>query len=133
MNNERQQILKRSDVGAHLSNERTFLAWIRTCIGIMAFGFVVEKFALFIKEFTLMLGTTRKTILPYTVSSLQGYSSSLGMYIVALGILISLMAFTRYIIVRKQIENDIYQPTIVLNVFLTLCVLLIGVILIVVL
>ena len=31
----------------HMANERTFLAWIRTSIGIMAFGFVVEKFALF--------------------------------------------------------------------------------------
>jgi len=27
----------------HTANERTFLAWIRTSIGIMAFGFVVEK------------------------------------------------------------------------------------------
>jgi uncharacterized membrane protein YidH (DUF202 family) len=30
----------------HMANERTFLAWIRTSIGVMAFGFVVEKFAL---------------------------------------------------------------------------------------
>ena len=30
----------------HMANERTFLAWIRTSIGIMAFGFVVERFAL---------------------------------------------------------------------------------------
>jgi uncharacterized membrane protein YidH (DUF202 family) len=29
----------------HMANERTFLTWIRTSIGIMAFGFVVEKFA----------------------------------------------------------------------------------------
>ena len=34
----------------HLANERTFLAWIRTSIAMMAFGFVVEKFALFVKE-----------------------------------------------------------------------------------
>ena len=33
----------------HMANERTFLAWVRTSIAIMAFGFVVEKFALFIK------------------------------------------------------------------------------------
>ncbi|HEX4851399.1 MAG TPA: DUF202 domain-containing protein [Puia sp.] len=26
----------------HLANERTFLAWIRTSVGIMAFGFVVS-------------------------------------------------------------------------------------------
>ena len=26
----------------HMANERTFLAWIRTCIGIMIFGFVID-------------------------------------------------------------------------------------------
>ena len=30
----------------HAANERTFLAWIRTAIAIMAFGFLVEKFEL---------------------------------------------------------------------------------------
>jgi putative membrane protein len=31
----------------HAANERTFLAWVRTSIAIMAFGFLVEKFDLF--------------------------------------------------------------------------------------
>jgi len=34
----------------HMANERTFLAWIRTSIAIMAFGFVVEKFGLFLRQ-----------------------------------------------------------------------------------
>jgi putative membrane protein len=33
----------------HAANERTFLAWVRTAIAIMAFGFVVTKFDLFLK------------------------------------------------------------------------------------
>ena len=40
----------------HMANERTFLAWIRTSIGIMAFGFVVEKFALFLKQISYLMG-----------------------------------------------------------------------------
>ena len=32
----------------HAANERTFLAWVRTAIAIMAFGFLVEKFDLFL-------------------------------------------------------------------------------------
>jgi putative membrane protein len=32
----------------HSANERTFLAWVRTGIAIIAFGFVIEKFNLFI-------------------------------------------------------------------------------------
>jgi len=39
----------------HLANERTFLSWIRTSIGIMAFGFVVEKFALFVRQLSIFL------------------------------------------------------------------------------
>src|SRR6202012_4941228 len=42
-------------VSDHLANERTFLAWIRTSIGIMAFGFVVVRFSLFVKQLTLIL------------------------------------------------------------------------------
>lgn len=33
----------------HAANERTFLAWIRTAIAVMAFGFLVAKFDLFLK------------------------------------------------------------------------------------
>ena len=31
----------------HAANERTFLAWVRTGIAVIAFGFVVEKFNIF--------------------------------------------------------------------------------------
>jgi putative membrane protein len=31
----------------HAANERTFLAWLRTSIAVIAFGFVVEKLNLF--------------------------------------------------------------------------------------
>ena len=33
----------------HAANERTFLAWVRTAIAVMAFGFLVEKFDLFLR------------------------------------------------------------------------------------
>jgi putative membrane protein len=32
----------------HAANERTFLAWLRTGIAVIAFGFVIEKFDLFV-------------------------------------------------------------------------------------
>jgi len=31
----------------HAANERTFLAWVRAGIAVIAFGFVIEKFNLF--------------------------------------------------------------------------------------
>ena len=33
----------------HAANERTYLAWIRTAIALMGFGFVIEKFNLFLR------------------------------------------------------------------------------------
>lgn len=33
----------------HSANERTFLAWVRTAIAVMAFGFLVERFDLFLE------------------------------------------------------------------------------------
>jgi putative membrane protein len=32
----------------HAANERTFLAWVRTGIAVIALGFVIEKFNLFV-------------------------------------------------------------------------------------
>jgi putative membrane protein len=36
--------------GDHAANERTYLAWVRTGIAIIAFGFVLEKFNLFMRS-----------------------------------------------------------------------------------
>ncbi len=36
------------DYTDHAANERTFLAWVRTGIAVIAFGFIIEKFNLFV-------------------------------------------------------------------------------------
>jgi putative membrane protein len=41
----------------HAANERTFLAWVRTAIAVMAFGFLVAKFNLFLKITALSLAS----------------------------------------------------------------------------
>src|SRR4030043_2334534 len=74
----------------HMANERTFLAWIRTSIGIMAFGFVVEKFALFIKQMSLILG---KANIGKALPPSHGYSAIVGIFLVVLGTLMGLLAF----------------------------------------
>lgn len=112
----------------HMANERTFLAWIRTSIGIMAFGFVVEKFSIFTKQVSHLLG---KSSVPYTAPVLQGYSPIFGVFLVGLGVLICLLAFIKYKNIEKQIETDSYHSSMLLNVMLTLFVFFIGVFLII--
>ncbi|MBD5654993.1 MAG: DUF202 domain-containing protein [Candidatus Eremiobacteraeota bacterium] len=38
-----------------LANERTFLAYVRTALAFVAFGFVIARFALFAQEFGAVL------------------------------------------------------------------------------
>jgi len=89
------------NVGDHLANERTFLAWIRTSIGIMGFGFVVVKFSLFIKQIGAALGT--KPNMPS-----HGYSEVIGILLVALGGLMIIFSYLRYNNTKKQLDNGDY-------------------------
>jgi uncharacterized membrane protein YidH (DUF202 family) len=113
----------------HMANERTFLAWIRTSIGIMAFGFVVEKFALFMKQISYFLG---KTGLPENQPppSVHGYSSIFGIFLVGLGAFMGVMALVRYKKVERQIDKDTYQPSSILDVLVTISVLAVGIFLV---
>ncbi|HXX56784.1 MAG TPA: DUF202 domain-containing protein [Thermodesulfovibrionales bacterium] len=107
----------------HMANERTFLAWIRTSIGIMAFGFVVERFALFVRQVAYFLG--KETAIPS-----QGYSALLGISLVGLGAIMGVLSFVRYKKVEKQIDEDTYRPSFILDVLLTMTVLVVGIFLI---
>ncbi len=112
----------------HMANERTFLAWIRTSIGIMAFGFVVEKFALFMKQMAIILG---KSTIGEALPPSHGYSSIVGIFLVGLGALMGALAFIRYKKVKKQIDEDTWQPSSILDALLTLSVLAVGIFLVV--
>ncbi len=107
----------------HMANERTYLAWIRTSIAIMAFGFVVEKFSLFVKQLAYYLG---KDAAPPT----QGYSSLIGIVLVGLGVVMGVLAFFRYKNVERQIDDDTFKSSVILSVLLALSVLAIGVFLV---
>jgi len=103
----------------HMANERTFLAWIRTSVAIMAFGFVVEKFSLFVKQMVYYLGKE-------TAPPPQGYSSMIGIVLVGLGVVMSVLAFIRYKKVERQIDDDSYQPSAILSVLLALSIIAVG-------
>jgi len=104
----------------HMANERTFLAWIRTSIAVMAFGFVVEKFSLFVKQMAFYLGKESSPPPP-------GYSAMIGVVLVGAGVAMGILSFIRYKHVERQIEEDTYQPSVVLSMLLFLSLLSIGV------
>ena len=106
-----------------MANERTFLAWVRTSIGIMAFGFVVEKFALFIKRLQYFIDKPTASVTPPSL----GYSTIFGMVLVVAGALIGLLAFVRYKKVEREILEDTYRPWIMLDVLVAMLIVVIGI------
>ncbi|HEX8949743.1 MAG TPA: DUF202 domain-containing protein [Dissulfurispiraceae bacterium] len=108
----------------HMANERTFLAWIRTSVGIMAFGFVVEKFALFVRQISYLLGKE-------TTPPPHNYSAAFGIFLVGLGAFMGVLAFVRYKKTEKQIDADAYQPSIILDLLLTTAILAIAMFLVI--
>jgi putative membrane protein len=108
----------------HLANERTFLAWVRTSIGIMAFGFVVVKFSLFVKQISLILG--KETVIHQT-----GYSGILGIVLVAVGTVTSVLSYIRYKQSEKQLNEGNYKHSSLLLTVLTAFILLVSIFLIV--
>jgi putative membrane protein len=110
--------VKKSNASDHLANERTLLAWVRTGVGIMAFGFVVVKFSLFVRQVSLVIGN-KLQIKEY------GYSGPIGIVLVAAGALSLILALIRYRQTEKQLNSGVFRQssgliyTLVIFVFIT--------------
>lgn len=107
----------------YLANERTFLAWMRTSIGIMGFGFIVVKFSMFIKHITLIIDGQ------ISLSELSN-SGVIGMLLVIVGVLTAVMALINYKRIKKQLQTGDYSSSNPLTTFLTVGMVLISIILI---
>lgn len=83
----------------HAANERTFLAWVRTAIAIMAFGFLVEKFDLF-----LQLARAPAALRAATRSSPHiGEVAGIGLMVFGLAIVV--VATVRFLKTAKVIDD----------------------------
>jgi len=83
----------------HAANERTYLAWIRTSIAIMAFGFLIEKFNLFVDYLGKTLGNAEH------FKSSQS-AEFVGMLIFIIGVLMIISATVRFFRYKKFIESE---------------------------
>jgi putative membrane protein len=119
-----QDIKNHNNAGDHLANERTFLAWIRTSIGIMGFGFVVVKFSLFLKQVSLILG---KGDIPPS----KGYSPIAGIILVVVGTIMAVLSYIRYKKTEKQLTEGQYKSSFLLLTAMTLFIFIVSLFLIV--
>jgi putative membrane protein len=84
----------------HAANERTFLAWVRTAIAVMAFGFLIERFDLFLRYLAPQLA--QRQLAPHG----QAFANWAGLAFIVLGVAMIGLAGLRFRKTAKEIESD---------------------------
>jgi putative membrane protein len=89
----------------HAANERTFLAWVRTAIAVMAFGFVIERFDLFLQVAAPQLALRQAA--PHS----QMIANMAGLAFIAIGVVMIVIAGFRFRKTAKDIETEDAVPS----------------------
>lgn len=109
---EKPQQKYRSDrVRDHLANERTYLAWMRSGIALMGFGVLIVR-----------LRILRPPLAPQP----PGNGWKLGLAFAVVGVLTVLLSTQHYFAVRKDIDQETYQPPDRWILLASLAVILLG-------
>ncbi|MBD2386447.1 YidH family protein [Cylindrospermum sp. FACHB-282] len=99
-----------SRVRDHLANERTYLAWMRTAIALLGFGVVIVR----LRAFQLPQ-------IPH-----PGTGWKLGLVFSLVGLVTVWFSTAHYFGVRRDIEEDTYEPTDRWVLFFSLAIMILG-------
>ncbi|MFM2025988.1 MAG: hypothetical protein RLZZ339_703, partial [Cyanobacteriota bacterium] len=94
----------------HLANERTYLSWMRTAIALMGFGMVI-----------LRLRAFHPPLVPR-----PGYGWKLGLMFALVGLLTVFLTTAHYFTVRRDIDEDTYEPADRWVVLFSLAIVILG-------
>ncbi|HEY4049861.1 MAG TPA: DUF202 domain-containing protein [Acidobacteriaceae bacterium] len=90
------------DPRVYFAAERTFLAWIRTGLGLMGIGFAVSRFSLFLRQ----LSSTESHLSTHTT----GLSLWSGVALVALGVVVILSSVVRHVQLVRELRSGTWMP-----------------------
>ncbi|MCU1259323.1 MAG: hypothetical protein JWO80_2208, partial [Bryobacterales bacterium] len=85
----------------HLANERTFLAWLRTGVAVVIFGFAIGRFSIAIHEFMKVEGHPQ---------SAARISVWFGLVAIVTGVVLVFAGLKRYRRTRAQLEVGKFEP-----------------------
>jgi putative membrane protein len=89
---------ERIDVRANdtLANERTYLAYVRTALSFIAFGFVIARFSLFAQEFAEVIHSKAA---PGNLST--GFGTGMALF----GVVIAAIGAWRYVVTDRGLRQ----------------------------
>ena len=90
------------DPRVYFAAERTFLAWIRTGLGLMGVGFAVSRFGLFLREI--------RSSGPAAAPHGTGLSVWSGVAIVLLGVLVLISAVVQHLTLVRELSTGTWRP-----------------------
>lgn len=94
--------LPEKDPRVYFAAERTFLAWIRTGLGLMGVGFAVARFGLFLRAM--------RTPQSQAVSHGSGLSVWSGVAIVFLGVIVLGSAVAEHLTLIRELNTGTWTP-----------------------
>lgn len=90
------------DPRVYMAAERTFLAWIRTSLALMAFGFVIARFGLFLRE--IEAAHAGAAAVPSTLSL------PIGVVFVLIGVITNILASVHHVRYIRELNKG--TPTV---------------------
>lgn len=103
----------------YLANERTFLAYVRTSLSVMAFGFVISRFGLMLRAFPGGEGLAKATG-PFN-------SEHLGLAFAIFGCLLAIFGLWRYLATAQDLLRERFQTARAGNVVVGLATSILGI------
>ncbi len=92
-----EELRENASLGDYLAAERTLLAWIRTGLALMGFGFVVARFGIFLTQVQLLQNRHS--------GSSSGLSLWFGTALIASGVILSVSAGLHHLRFIRDLER----------------------------